>query len=484
MYVSVVNSFGGAAPFPAAPLAPVSPLLLRDTVVTSLPVVHPENIDVDHELPPEFDMEQIRALDLSALRNYDGNLTFLSHNMTWLLNISRELDIRTIDKFRRNRRVDDGAFYALIVVYSIVIVLGATGNSLVVVAVIRKPTMRTARNVFIINLAISDLLLCVVTMPLTLVELLSQYWPLGDTPVLCKLVGSLQATCVFVSTISITAIALDRYQVIVYPTSASIKTVGAVVMLLGIWVFAIILSLPNFIWRTLKHHPINLPDLDIHSVNFCFEEWPSEHGRGYYSVFVILFQYCLPIITVSIAYFRICMKLKGRMSVKSSAKKYKSDNRRMKKTNILLIAISLIFCLSWLPINIYNVVVDFCNPFGDDTESMLIGFAICHMMGMSSACSNPLLYGWLNDNFRKEFLEIFSLICPRCSPRPETTITLLQQPLQSHISRTPSPMLRNDHGMLTIPKQTEVTTTSFLGNDKSTGDPPYVTQLVKNTTHL
>lgn len=25
---------------------------------------------------------------------------------------------------------------------------------------------------------------------------------------------------------------------------------------------------------------------------------------------------------------------------------------------------------------------------------------------MSSACSNPMLYGWLNDNFRKEFNEI------------------------------------------------------------------------------
>lgn len=27
-------------------------------------------------------------------------------------------------------------------------------------------------------------------------------------------------------------------------------------------------------------------------------------------------------------------------------------------------------------------------------------------IGMSSACSNPMLYGWLNDNFRKEFNEI------------------------------------------------------------------------------
>lgn len=30
--------------------------------------------------------------------------------------------------------------------------------------------------------------------------------------------------------------------------------------------------------------------------------------------------------------------------------------------------------------------------------------------GMSSACSNPLLYGWLNNNFRNEFRELFAVL--------------------------------------------------------------------------
>jgi neuropeptide Y receptor len=50
-------------------------------------------------------------------------------------------------------------------------------------------------------------------MPLTLVEILTKYWPMGRQAVLCKMIGTLQATSIFVSTISITAIALDRYQV-------------------------------------------------------------------------------------------------------------------------------------------------------------------------------------------------------------------------------------------------------------------------------
>ena len=39
--------------------------------------------------------------------------------------------------------------------------------------------MLTSQNVFIANLAMSDLLLCLVTMPLTLLDLLTKYWPLG-----------------------------------------------------------------------------------------------------------------------------------------------------------------------------------------------------------------------------------------------------------------------------------------------------------------
>ena len=141
------------------------------------------------------------------------NSTDIKQNLSHLWNVSRGLDFDLIGKFERNRKVEGWPLVLVVAVYGALIGVGAAGNSLVVLAVIRKAAMRTARNVFIINLAISDLVLCLATTPLTIVELLTQYWPLGETPFLCKLVGTLQATNIFVSTISITAIALDRYQV-------------------------------------------------------------------------------------------------------------------------------------------------------------------------------------------------------------------------------------------------------------------------------
>lgn len=60
-----------------------------------------------------------------------------------------------IEQFSTNRNVKDPAYHILIILYSALIILGASGNALVVLAIIRNKQMRTARNMFIVNLAIS-----------------------------------------------------------------------------------------------------------------------------------------------------------------------------------------------------------------------------------------------------------------------------------------------------------------------------------------
>jgi neuropeptide F receptor len=74
-----------------------------------------------------------------------------------MINSSTHLQLRNnlIENFSKNQKIDDPAYHILICMYSILIIVGATGNSLVVMAVARKPIMRTARNMFIVNLAIS-----------------------------------------------------------------------------------------------------------------------------------------------------------------------------------------------------------------------------------------------------------------------------------------------------------------------------------------
>lgn len=326
------------------------------------------------------------------------------------------MDREFLARMKENRTISRQAVCTLIVMYTLLICFGALGNGLVVLAVVRKAAMKTARNVFILNLAVSDLLLCLITMPLTLMEIVSRYWPLGDdTEFLCKLFGGLQAISVFVSSMSITAIALDRYQVIIYPTRKSLQLVEVCIILACVWTLATLLATPMFVVRQLEHSYMNksLEGLP-RSFSYCLESWSMEHGSAYYSIFSMICQYLVPIITVSVAYARITRKLRFRMS--SMARHTSSRGgreRRARRTHTLLVSIALIYALSWIPLNICNLASEFVSyDDGDALERIRIVYAVCHMIGMSSACSNPILYGWLNDNFRKEFVEIAHCALP------------------------------------------------------------------------
>jgi len=166
----------------------------------------------------------------------------------------------------------------------VVIAVGSFGNFLVVTAAARQPLLRTPRNAFIINLAVSDFLLCLVTMPLTLVEIVNDHWPLGDSVVSCKVSGGLQAVSVFVSTISITAIALDRYQLIVYPTRDVVKRIGAAAGLIFIWIMGFLLALPIFLFRTLKHLVLDSPKIAHQSDGQHHYEHDQERTGGVHSI--------------------------------------------------------------------------------------------------------------------------------------------------------------------------------------------------------
>ena len=73
-----------------------------------------------------------------------------------------------------NFRLEPTVHTSLIVLYSLVIIFGVIGNFAIVLAFLTNKVMLTTRNIFIANLAISDILLCSFTMPLTLVDLLTK----------------------------------------------------------------------------------------------------------------------------------------------------------------------------------------------------------------------------------------------------------------------------------------------------------------------
>lgn len=78
----------------------------------------------------------------------------------------------------------------IIPLYSVIFLLAVIGNSLVILTLVQNKRMRTITNLFLLNLAVSDLFLGVFCMPFTLVGMLLRDFIFGE--LMCKLLPYLQ----------------------------------------------------------------------------------------------------------------------------------------------------------------------------------------------------------------------------------------------------------------------------------------------------
>ncbi|KAH7969604.1 hypothetical protein HPB52_020199 [Rhipicephalus sanguineus] len=74
--------------------------------------------------------------------------------------------------------------------YVVIFVFAVVGNVLVLVTLVQNKRMRTVTNVFLVNLAVSDLLLGVFCMPFTLIGSLLRNFVFGE--LMCKFIPYLQ----------------------------------------------------------------------------------------------------------------------------------------------------------------------------------------------------------------------------------------------------------------------------------------------------
>ena len=101
-------------------------------------------------------------------------------------------------------------------VYMVLSVVAVVSNSLVLMMVIKNKKIRTARNIFIFNLALSDLILAI-SLPFTILDKLSKSFPFSHQQISCRLVRTVPCVAAFMSSLTVITVALDRRRVILRP---------------------------------------------------------------------------------------------------------------------------------------------------------------------------------------------------------------------------------------------------------------------------
>ncbi|XP_057700711.1 somatostatin receptor type 5 [Corythoichthys intestinalis] len=284
------------------------------------------------------------------------------------------------------------------VIYITVFLVGLAGNSLVIYVVLRHAKMKTVTNIYILNLAIADELY-IIGLPFLTTQNVLSYWPFGS--ILCRLVMTADSMNQFTSIFCLTVMSIDRYLAVVHPIRSSkwrhtrvAKAVSA-----AVWAVSFVVVLPVVIFSDVQD-----------TFNSCNMIWPEP--TDVWSTAFILYTSTLgffgPVLIICLCYLLIVIK------VKSSGERAGLTSRRRseRKVTRMVVVIVVVFVLCWLPffiINIINLVV--IIPESSATAGIYF-FAV--ILSYANSCANPLLYGFLCDNFKQSFRKVLCVKTIRC----------------------------------------------------------------------
>ena len=343
------------------------------------------------------------------------------------------------------------------------------GNLSLYIIVYKNKDLRTITNLYILNLAGADIMVSVLSIPFTVVTVITGRWMFGDTA--CMALGFFTILSFIASVMSLGMIAINRYFYIVkwntYAKTFS-KTKG-LLYAAAVWAVSISLaSPPLFGWAEYRFIP---------GKSYCFVYWPS---NVYFMYFMITVCFFGPLSAIAFSYHNILTftkNLKRRIAVsrnnltpplqheephpadraclneptteketqsrnnpeseldfdmaerpqingqshfkldlKSKSEEFQLTPEETKMTNTILLVVAM-FVICWAPFVIttfFDVYYPRPLPRAVDIVSLLLGY-------LNSVC-NPVLYGLRNSAFKQGFLDLYSRFLPE-RYRP-TNVTL------------------------------------------------------------
>ncbi|XP_051900008.1 prolactin-releasing peptide receptor-like [Pristis pectinata] len=281
-----------------------------------------------------------------------------------------------------------------ILLYCALVAVACVGNAFLIGCIAADKKLHNATNFFIGNLSAADLLMCLSCVPLTLSYAFEpRGWLFGGF--MCHFASLLQSATVYVSVLSLTAIAVDRYMVVAHPIRRRTSRRWFGLTAAVIWLVSLALASPAAIHTIYQE----LPLVDFSA---CGESWPAlESQRIVYSCTILLLSYMLPLSAVIISYCAIIVHLKRRDGLGESGRNSVHWSKEKRRTFLLLVISVLVFAVSWLPLQILNFIIDL------DVKLTILNYNYikvlhlsCHWVAMSSSCYNPFIYASLHRKFR------------------------------------------------------------------------------------
>ncbi|XP_069993354.1 adipokinetic hormone/corazonin-related peptide receptor variant I [Penaeus vannamei] len=348
--------------------------------------------------------------DSDCLVNSDGsdcqvNATLLG-NGSFLLNA-------TATALPPSLGFDDNAMTDIIV-YCVLFIVAAIGNFTVFITLFRNRHRKSRVNLMIMHLAAADLMVTLINFPLEVGWRITTQWVAGNLA--CKLFQFLRAFGLYLSSLVLVCISLDRYFAIVHPLKVNDAQRRGKMMLSFAWSIAAVCSIPQSVIFHVDTHPVfkNFKQC----VTFGFFQTQVEERT--YNVFCLAAMYFMPLLIIIVVYLRILWEISQKSKdskdepCSGGRREGRLRLRRSDMTNIerarartlrmtLIIVLAFVWC--WTP----YVVIVMWYMF-DRQSAMQVDKRLqdaLFIMAVSNSCVNPLVYGTYTINFRNELSRCF-----------------------------------------------------------------------------
>lgn len=280
--------------------------------------------------------------------------------------------------------------------------IGWIGNGVVVYVFLITSSLRSPSNFLVVNLAFSDFIMMMFMSPPMIINCYYETWILG--PLMCDIYAMVGSLCGCSSIWTMTAIAFDRYNVIVKGMAAKPLTIKKVLLeILLIWLFALLWTImPMIGWN--RYVPEG--NMTACGTDYLTKDWSSKSYILVYSIFV----YYTPLLTIIYSYYFIVSAVAAHeKSMRKQAKKMNvqslrsGDNQNIsaeaKLAKVALMTISLWF-LAWTP----YLIINYTGIFGGSSISPL-----CTIWGSlfakANVIYNPIVYGISHPKYRAALKE-------------------------------------------------------------------------------
>ncbi|XP_074069125.1 B2 bradykinin receptor [Macrotis lagotis] len=258
----------------------------------------------------------------------------------------------------------------------------------------------TVPEIYLGNLAAADLILGL-ALPFWAITIVNHFdWPFGE--VLCKVVNSFTYMNLYCSIFFLMMVSIDRYLALVKTMSVGRMrgTFYAKCHSFIIWLFAMIVSSPVVVFRTLKHY-----DEEGHNVTICTLAYPSSNWLISTNIFLNIVGFVLPLCIISFCSVKIIHVLQN-----NEMQKFK-EIQKEKKAAILVQVVLLLFIICWLPFQVSTLmdtlyklkIISGCQIANVIDVLTQIGTYI----GYCNSFLNPLVYVFVGKRFQKKSKEVF-----------------------------------------------------------------------------